>query len=162
MRQHLVSAVFHLTCVRPYPDPRVSYCPPFPRVRGPLSRSARQLYNPLSDPCVSYFPRPAVPCIPIRASATLSPLPRIRCPYAPFSRVKPFSHVTALARVLTAIVRPVARQVPPDPIRASATIPPLPRSACQLPSHLILARQDSLPIRASATPFRTSSTSRVS
>ena len=126
--------------------PCVTTC--LPRVRYRLTRSsipssARQVPphphprdNPLSDPCVSHFPRPAVPCVPIRASATLSPLPRVRCAYAPFSRVKPFSHVTALARVLTAIVRLVARQVPPDPIRASATIPPLPRSACQLPSHL--------------------------
>ena len=108
-----------------------------------VSRSARQLLPPLSAREGPFIPicasaiqsffrsvrqllSPSRRCIPIRASATLSPLPRVRCPYAPFSRVKPFSHVTALARVLTATVRPATRQVSPDPIRASATIPPCP------------------------------------
>ena len=134
--RQLLSPLPRIRC----PDPRVSY--PRSRDRDPsfvcetVSRSARQLLPPLSAR--------EGPFIPICASAiqssfrsvrqllspsrrcTLSPLPRVRCPYAPFSRVKPFSHVTALARVLTATVRPATRQVSPDPIRASATIPPCP------------------------------------
>ena len=140
-----------------------------------LSRSARQLLPPLSAREGPFIPICASAiqssfrsvrqllslsrrCIPIRASATLSPLPRVRCPYAPFS------HVTALARVLSYCspchtstdpcvsytlphVIQVARQLipslsrircpcllPSGPCRASATFPlPRVRPSCPDP-----------------------------
>ena len=137
MRQHLVSAAFLLTCVRPYPDPRVSYCPPPLSAReGPFSpicasaiqsffRSERQLLFPSRHPL---HPDPRVSHT-IPASARQVPL----CPFLArqtfFARHSPCARpqlLFALPRVRYPLTRG-SRQLPfaLAPLRTSAaTIPP--------------------------------------
>ena len=143
MRQHLVSAAFPLTCVRPYPDPRVSYLPPLFAREGPFSpicasaiqsffRSERQLLFPSRHPL---HPDPRVSHT-IPASARQVPL----CPF--FARQTFFARHSPCARPQLLFALPRVRY-------------PLTRSARQLPSALAPLRTSAAtvpPSRASELP----------